>query len=80
MLEIGKSYQLVVKEKFSWITEVDGLFTTKPRLEGGAVVSPGKYELTIGGVDYPQVEGTIHMDDQEHKVSMSLKRRAAHGF
>tara|TARA_B100000315_G_scaffold215868_1_gene215400 strand:- start:559 stop:801 length:243 start_codon:yes stop_codon:yes gene_type:complete len=80
MLEVGKTYQLVIKEKFSWISEIDGLFTTKPRFEEGAMVSPGKYELTIIGVDYPQVEGIIQVDHQERKVSMALKRREAHGF
>lgn len=80
MLEVGKSYQLIIKERFSWISEVDGLFTTKPRFEGGAFVSPGKYELNVRGVDFPQVEGTIQVEGQERMVSMALKRREAHGF
>lgn len=80
MLEVGKSYQLVIKEKFSWVTEVDGLFTTKPRYDTGSFVEPGKYEMKISGVSFPQVEGTILVGDEERKISFALKKREAHGF
>jgi hypothetical protein len=80
MLEKDKNYHLTVKDRFAWIDEIDGVFVTKPRFEGGGLVDPGKYEFKVIEFNYPLIQGTLYDEGQEKKFSCSMKKQAAHGF
>jgi hypothetical protein len=80
MLEKGKTYHLTIKERFAWIDEIDSVFVTKPRYEGGGFIKPGKYEFQVTEFNYPLIEGILKEDGEEKKFSCNMKKQAAHGF